>query len=76
MSDQKHHHAAIAMENTEIVDQSSPVVQGERIALAVPAADLFDRRSRFAPADGIPNQSLEPIERVDSHGLVNETPGC
>jgi hypothetical protein len=33
MGDQKHHHAAIPMEIAELVDQSTPVVQGERVAL-------------------------------------------
>ena len=70
MSDQKHHHAAIAMEISELVDQATPVVQGERVTLAVPATDLFDRRGRFTPANRIPNQSLEPIEGVDRDGLV------
>ncbi len=50
--------------------QPSPVVQCERVTFAVPATNLLDRRGRFSPADGIPNQSLEPIQRVDRDGLV------
>ena len=70
VSDQKDHHAAIAMEVAKLVDELSPVIQGQGVALAVPTSDLFDRRGRFTPANVVPHQTLEPIERIDRNRLV------
>ncbi len=58
------------MEYSETIDEFAPIVESEDVALSIATSDLFDRGRRFSLADRIPDQSLQPIERIDRDRLV------
>jgi hypothetical protein len=70
MSDTKHDHASFRPKSIQKTEQMSPMRQGMRVTFRISAIDLFNAADIVLSAQVIPDQSFQPVERIDHNGLI------
>jgi hypothetical protein len=70
MGNTQHDHAAFDTQTIQESQQMTPVRQSMRVAFGVATIDLFNAADMVLSAQVIPDQSFQPIERIDHDRLI------